>query len=213
MSDDQFKAAIKAKLIQPTVTREDIDEFKKGEVHEGKSIAKATNDQVRLVTISLDKTMNQSEIAKEILEEVVDKVEDLRQLFKMYNIHMIDHGLVEQLETLNNSNEEAMKRAFDGIAQSQEATLRLLARIAKAIARSRKKFASPSERKNVKKGFMVRSWGMEEVYKCEPTREGIETAFGELDVALDIDQCIAKPQLARDYYQKVLSAQDNGIKW
>jgi hypothetical protein len=213
LTDKQFEQAIKTKLIRPSVAREEINRFKKGSNSSVKLEVKSDVKQARLITISLDKSMAQPEIAKEILEEIVDKVEDLRQIFRMYNIHTVDHGLVERLESLQGATDEAMKRAFEGIANSQEATLRLLARIAKAIARSRKKFASPSERKNVRKGFMVRGWGMEEVYKCEPTREGIATAFGELDISLDIDQCIANPQLARDYYQKVKAAQDSGIKW
>ena len=225
MKESSFRSALDAGKIKPNLTRKSAHALERGKEVEvvKKAVKLKVTDTAQLLpqerlllSVAFHKDMLDEEVAVQVLEELRDKIEDLKDHFHLIQIKLIDYGLPAIIAA---ENDELFSEA--GMARSQREVERVeraagnailnLSRIVRREARRQRKAASLADRTLAKKGQLKRAWTAEEIVQCEADEESVRYAWEELDIGLDIDECLRNPEVAVKWDNKRESGSD--FRW
>jgi hypothetical protein len=169
-----------------------------------------------LLSVAFHKDMLDEEVAVQVLDEIRDKIEDLKEHFHLIQIKLIDHGLPAIIAAENDAlySEEGMaksRREVERVERAAAKAILVLSQIVRREARRQRKLASLADRTLAKKGQLKRAWTAEEIVQCEADEDSVRYAWEELDIGLDIDECLRNPDVAVKWDKKRDGGSD--FKW
>lgn len=225
MKESAFRSALDAGKIKPNLTRRGAHALEQGKAVE--VVKKVEKPKVTptteplsgerlLLSLAFHKDMLDEDIAVQVLEQIRDKIEDLKDHFKLVQIKLIDYGLPAVIAAENDVlfSEPSMaknRREIDRVERAAENAILILSRIVRREARRQRKAASLGDRTLAKKGQLKRAWTAEEIVQCEADEDSVRYAWEELDIGLDIDECLRNPEVAVKWDKKRDSSSD--FKW
>jgi hypothetical protein len=225
MKESAFRSALDAGKIKPNLTRrgahaieqgKHVEVLKKVVKPKVKDTAELLTGERLLLSVAFHKDMLDEEIAVQVLEEIREKIEDLKDHFQLIQIKLIDYGLPALIAAENDVlfSEAGMaksRREVERLGRAAENAILILSRIVRREARRQRKAASLGDRTLAKKGQLKRAWTAEEIVQCEADEDSVRYAWEELDIGLDIDECLRNPEVAVKWDKKRDSSSD--FKW
>ena len=216
MKEAAFRSALDAGKIKPDLTRRGalaLEQPKKeGGVRKvckpivADAVGRLSEERL-LLSVAFHKDMLDEEVATQVFEEIRDKIEDLKEHFQVVQIKLINHGLPAIISAENDAlfSEEGMaksRREVERVERAAENAILVLSRIVRREARRQRKLASLADRALAKKGQLKRAWTAEEIVQCEADEDSVRYAWEELDIGLDIDECLRNPEVAVKWDKK-----------
>jgi hypothetical protein len=216
MKESAFRSALDAGKIEPNLTRRGAHALEQGKAVEvvkkvGKPKVTPTTEPLSgerlLLSVAFHKDMLDEDIAVQVLEEIRDKIEDLKDHFTLVQIKLIDYGLPAVIAAENDVlfSEASMaknRREIERVERAAGNAILILSRIVRREARRQRKAASLADRSLAKKGQLKRAWTAEEIVQCEADEDCVRYAWEELDIGLDIDECLRNPEVAVKWDKK-----------
>lgn len=225
MKESAFRSALDAGKIKPNMTRRGASAIEQGKHVEVlkkvvkpkvKDTAELLTGERLLLSVAFNKDMLDEEIAVQVLEEIREKIEDLKDHFQLIQIKLIDYGLPTLIAAENDvlfsgAGMAKSRREVERLGRAAENAILILSRIVRREARRQRKAASLGDRTLAKKGQLKRAWTAEEIVQCEADEDSVRYAWEELDIGLDIDECLRNPEVAVKWDKKRDSSSD--FKW
>lgn len=191
LSESQFEDLVDSGLLKPSLTREEIEEFKSGEVREKQDWSNTD----KLLTIRVRGVVDAEE-AREIVEEFVLTAQGVNRNLGTEVVAIENHELAENLERKQQrqSEQEIERRYREGL------------KIGKKICRCATKMMRANVpdwlNKNVNSGLKTPTWSMQEVVSPQDY-EDLKVAFAELNIDLDVDELQRNLEIGQRFYEKL----------
>lgn len=192
LDDKKFEELVSSGRLKPTITRQEVLNFKNGrKAAEKKSWAGSE----KLVTIRVRGVQDPIE-AQELLDEFLTASEALNKQYECTVVEVEDHQLPSKVEK---RQFEKLQRDFD---RAYKNGLKVGRQICRYVTRQMKKQSPDWLKQQVKRGQKNTTWSMEENHSPQ-CYEGLEAAFGELNIDLDVEELQRDPEVGQRYFDKL----------